>query len=73
VLVAMLIISVAVSVLLVQHRKYITDLERQGYLGLFIISVIAGSPLLIPTPAMILTFTLGSILHPFYVGLVSGL
>jgi membrane protein YqaA with SNARE-associated domain len=67
-----LIISVGGSVLLVQHREYITELERQGYLGLFIISIFAGSPIPVPTPAMILTFTLGSILSPFLVGLVSG-
>ncbi len=67
-----LIISVGGSILLVQHWEYITELEQQGYLGLFIISIFAGSPIPIPTPSMILTFTLGSILSPFLVGLVSG-
>lgn len=67
-----IVISVGGAVLLVQHRKYISDLEQQGYLGLFIISLFAGSPIPIPTPSMILTFTLGSILSPFLVGLVSG-
>jgi membrane protein YqaA with SNARE-associated domain len=71
-LAATLIISVGGSVLLVQHWEYISQLERQGYLGLFIISIFAGSPIPIPTPSMILTFTLGSILSPFLVGLVSG-
>jgi membrane protein YqaA with SNARE-associated domain len=69
---AMIIISVGGSILLVQHWQYIAKLEQQGYLGLFIISTIAGSPIPIPTPSMILTFTLGSILSPFLVGLVSG-
>jgi membrane protein YqaA with SNARE-associated domain len=71
-LAAMIIVSVGGSVLLVQHWKYITELERQGYLGLFVISIFAGSPIPIPTPSMILTFTLGSILNPVLVGLVSG-
>jgi membrane protein YqaA with SNARE-associated domain len=71
-LAATLIISVGGSVLLIQHWEYISELERQGYLGLFIISIFAGSPIPIPTPSMILTFTLGSILHPVFVGLVSG-
>jgi uncharacterized membrane protein YdjX (TVP38/TMEM64 family) len=69
---AMIIISVGGSVLLIQHYSYIAQLESQGYLGLFIISLFAGSPIPIPTPSMILTFTLGSILSPFLVGLVSG-
>ena len=68
----MIIISVGGSVLLVQHWEYITELEKQGYLGLFLISIFAGSPIPIPSPSMILTFTLGSILNPVLVGLVSG-
>jgi membrane protein YqaA with SNARE-associated domain len=70
---ATVIISLAGAVLLVFYRKYLAVLESQGYLGLFIISLFAGSPIPIPTPSMILTFTLGSILKPFLVGLVSGL
>lgn len=66
------IISVVGSVFLIQHWEYITELEQQGYLGLFLISIFAGSPIPIPTPSMILTFTLGSILNPALVALVSG-
>jgi membrane protein YqaA with SNARE-associated domain len=72
-LAAMIIISVWGSVLLIQHWEYITALEQRGYLGLFLISVFAGSPIPIPSPGMILTFTLGSILNPVLVALVSGL
>jgi membrane protein YqaA with SNARE-associated domain len=68
----MIIISVGGSVLLIQHWEYISRLEQQGYWGLFVISLFAGSPIPIPTPSMILTFTLGSILNPLLVGLVSG-
>ncbi len=71
-LLAMVIISVVGSVFLVKNRGYIADLEKQGYLGLFVISLFAGSPIPIPTPSMILTFTLGSILNPALVALVSG-
>jgi membrane protein YqaA with SNARE-associated domain len=69
---ALIAISIAGSVLLVKHWEYMMQLERQGYLGLFVISIFAGSPLPIPTPSMILTFTLGSVLNPVLVGLVSG-
>jgi membrane protein YqaA with SNARE-associated domain len=71
-LAGMIIISVVGSILLVQHFAYISRLENQGLLGLFIISIFAGSPIPIPTPSMILTFTLGSILSPILVGLVAG-
>jgi membrane protein YqaA with SNARE-associated domain len=69
----MVVISVAGSVLLIQHYDYVARLQQHGLLGLFIISIFAGSPIPIPTPSMILTFTMGSILSPVLVGLVSGL
>lgn len=67
-----IIISVGGSVLLVQHWEYVTMLEEQGLLGLFLISIFAGSPIPIPSPGMILTFTMGSIFNPILVALVSG-
>jgi membrane protein YqaA with SNARE-associated domain len=69
---AMILISIVGSVFLIWNWQYISQLERQGYLGLFIISIFAGSPIPVPTPSMILTFTLGSILNPVLVGVVSG-
>lgn len=65
--------SIAVSVFLIYHWEYVIRLEHQGYLGLFLICLLAGSPIPIPTPSMILTFTLGSLLNPVLVGIVSGL
>jgi uncharacterized membrane protein YdjX (TVP38/TMEM64 family) len=65
--------SVAVAVFLLYHWEYVIRLEGEGYLGLFLISLLAGSPVPIPTPSMILTFTLGSLLNPALVGIVSGL
>jgi membrane protein YqaA with SNARE-associated domain len=67
-----ILISVVGSFFIIQHWEYISKLERQGFLGLFVISIFAGSPIPIPTPSMILTFTLGSVLNPVLVGLVSG-
>jgi membrane protein YqaA with SNARE-associated domain len=65
--------SAAVAVFLIYNWEYVIRLEHEGYLGLFLISLLAGSPIPIPTPSMILTFTLGSLLNPVLVGLVSGL
>jgi membrane protein YqaA with SNARE-associated domain len=71
-LAVMVIGSIVGSVYLVKHWDYISRLEQEGFLGLFLISLFAGSPIPIPTPSMILTFTLGSILNPALVALVSG-
>lgn len=66
-------ISIALSVLLIYHWEYVSRFEKHGYLGLFLIALLAGSPVPIPTPSMILTFTFGSLLNPALVGIVSGL
>jgi membrane protein DedA with SNARE-associated domain len=73
VLAATIVGSVAVAVFLIYNWEYVIRLANGGYLGLFLISIIAGSPIPIPTPSMILTFTLGSLLNPALVGIVSGL
>jgi membrane protein YqaA with SNARE-associated domain len=72
-LAALIIISVGGTVFFILNWEYVEQLQGKGLLGLFIISLFAGSPIPIPTPSMILTFTLGSVLNPALVGLVSGL
>ncbi len=72
-LAALIIISVGGTVFLIFNWEYVEQLQSKGLWGLFIISLFAGSPIPIPTPSMILTFTLGSLLNPALVGLVSGL
>jgi membrane protein YqaA with SNARE-associated domain len=68
----MIIGSVVGSVYLIKYFDHIkTWLGQEGLLGLFVISLFAGSPIPIPTPSMILTFTLGSILNPALVAIVS--
>jgi len=71
ILVLIIAASIGGSVLLIQHWEYMTLLESQGLLGLFVISLFAGSPIPIPTPSMILTFTMGTIFNPVFVALVS--
>jgi len=71
-LAAMIIISVVGSVYLIKYFEDIkTWIGQEGFLGLFLISLFAGTPIPIPTPSMILTFTLGSILPPAQVALVA--
>ena len=71
-LAAMIIISIVGSVYLIKYFEDIkTWIGQEGFLGLFLISLFAGTPIPIPTPSMILTFTLGSILPPAQVALVA--
>ena len=65
--------TLALSIFLIFNWEYISRLESQGFLGLFLVSMIAGSPLPVLSPSMLVTFAMGSFLNPALVGIVSGL
>lgn len=71
-LVLTLIISIGGSILLIFNWQYMKLIQNQGLLGLFLISIFAGSPIPIPTPSMILAFTMSTVYNPLLVALVFG-
>jgi membrane protein YqaA with SNARE-associated domain len=54
------------------YREEIHNIGAYGYIGVFILGVICGVSI-IPAPVLIMVFTLGGLLNPIYVGLVTGL
>jgi membrane protein DedA with SNARE-associated domain len=64
-----LAITIALSILFIQHRNFLEQIAGWGYLGCFIINYL-------PTPpgfCIVLNFTLGSVLYPAIVGAVAGI
>jgi uncharacterized membrane protein YdjX (TVP38/TMEM64 family) len=59
-------------VFLVRNWQYVIRFQQYGYVGLFLMTFLTGSPPPVPVPYMILIPTFGAILHPGLVGLVSG-
>jgi membrane protein DedA with SNARE-associated domain len=68
-----LAVTIALSLLIIQHRSYIAQIAQWGYLGLFIISVLTNGTFILPGFGIILTFTLGGVLNPAIVGAVAGI
>lgn len=66
-------ITIVLCVLIIQHREYVDQLRHFGFLGLFLINVVASGTLVLPGMGAVITFTLGGVLHPAMVGLVAGL
>jgi len=68
-------IGVLLSVLLVAaafyFREELQHVQGYGYIGVFIIGVLCGVTI-IPAPTLLMVFTLGSVWHPLYIGLVAG-
>lgn len=67
-----LLFVIALSVLIILNRQKVTELAGYGYLGIFLISIISAASIVLPVPSWILVATLGAILNPVLVGIVSG-
>src|SRR4030042_3791925 len=68
-----LALSIASCVAVVVYWDYVSQAQHYGYLGAFVISILAGATVFVPIPGVLVVFTLGSVLNPALVGIVSGL
>jgi len=68
-----LAVTVALSLLILQHRSYIEQIAEWGYVGLFFISVLTNGTIMLPGFGIVVTFTLGGVLNPAIVGAVAGI
>ncbi len=55
------------------YREQIQQFEQLGYPGLFLISFFANSTIVFPLPGVLVTSAMGTVYHPFWVGLVAAL
>ena len=68
-----LALTIALCVAVIFFWEYVQRAQQYGYLGVFVISILAGGTVFIPVPGVLVVFTLGSVLNPAIVGVVSGL
>jgi uncharacterized membrane protein YdjX (TVP38/TMEM64 family) len=68
-----LLFVLAISAFILMNREKVAALSVYGYLGVFIVSIITCSSIVVPVPGWILVATLGAILNPVLVGVVSGI
>jgi uncharacterized membrane protein YdjX (TVP38/TMEM64 family) len=67
-------IIVAVSVIYLNNKDIFKDLEKYGYAGVFVISVLLNATIIIPVSAMAVISSMGGILpSPLLVGLIGGI
>lgn len=66
-------VTVALCVLIVQHRAIVSQMAHWGYLGCFLISMLASGTVVLPGMGAVITFTLGGVLNPLLVGVIAGL
>ncbi len=66
-------VTVALCVLIVQHREIVGGMAHWGYAGCFLISMLASGTMVLPGMGAVITFTLGGVLNPLLVGVTAGL
>jgi membrane protein YqaA with SNARE-associated domain len=75
-LVGFLIVIVIMGGILYLYCRFpekIEELETWGYLGAFVVSVLSAATIFVPVPGLIIIFTLGAVLNPWLVGIISGI
>ena len=66
-------LSVLITVAIVSFADEIERFQELGYIGAFLITLIGNATVILPAPAFVFVFAMGSVLNPILVGVVSGL
>jgi membrane protein YqaA with SNARE-associated domain len=53
-------------------RDHLQDLERYGYVAVFLVGLISNATLILPVPGLAVSSVLGGVFNPWIVGLVAG-
>ncbi len=67
-----LALVIAITVLAFTFRDIAPDLGAYGYLGIFLLSIVANATIVIPVPGVAITFTMGAVFNPLGVALAAG-
>ncbi|MFC1967015.1 YqaA family protein, partial [Chloroflexota bacterium] len=67
-----LLFTLAICVIIICYRDSIEGIGNYGYIGAFLVALLSCATIVVPVPGLIVVFTLGAVLDPLIVGLVSG-
>ena len=67
-----ILLVIAITVALFLFRDTVAEFQELGYLGAFLISLVANATVILPMPGLLLLIALGTICNPILVGLVGG-
>ncbi len=67
-----LLFVVGLTVILFLNRDSIQYLERFGYIGIFLASLLTNASLILPVPGVLITSAMGAVFNPILVALAAG-
>ena len=68
-----LVLAVAISILIYSMRDQAKELVQYGYIGIFLVSILANGTILFPVPGILFVFALGAVYNPVGVAVAAGL
>ena len=68
-----LLFVIILSSVIIYFRENLASLEKFGYVGIFLISLLGSATVILPAPTLVVTFVGGGIFNPLLVGLLSGI
>lgn len=70
--IVVLVIVVGLTAYLISIREQAAELTKYGYPGVFLINALASGTILLPAPGAMMTFAMGGVFQPLWVGVVAG-
>jgi membrane protein YqaA with SNARE-associated domain len=68
-----LLVVIFLSLFIYSIRDQVKELAQYGYLGIFLLSILANATVLLPAPGILFVFTMGAIYNPIGVAVAAGL
>jgi uncharacterized membrane protein YdjX (TVP38/TMEM64 family) len=67
-----LLVVIGITYYIFSIRDRIAEFERYGYVGVFVVALLANATVLIPAPGLAVISAMGSVFNPLGVGLAAG-
>ncbi|MFN2177501.1 MAG: VTT domain-containing protein [Anaerolineales bacterium] len=68
-----LLLAIGISIFIYSIRDQARELIQYGYIGIFLISIIANGTILFPVPGILFVFALGTVYNPLGLAIAAGL
>jgi uncharacterized membrane protein YdjX (TVP38/TMEM64 family) len=68
-----IVIVITISIFIYLIRDSAEQLAQYGYVGIFILSILANATLILPAPGIAIVFAMGSVFNPIGIALSAGL
>lgn len=67
-----LLVVIGITVFIYSIRGRVEEFKEYGYVGVFLVALLANATVLLPAPGVAIIYAMGSVFNPFLVGLSAG-